>query len=189
MPCSLRTVCIRAIVVYDDSHVDKVPYQVCLFDVQTQLVRYFSQLFLAHFYRSKLQWANKASLDLLSSLVNRVVTDYEGGNNSMNRTLFIAAYRAENIVEDLKLKNLIREFRSMDTVNTTQISLQGFQLESLNEMVSEALCLPQRKTKSLSKIIHLKTQGFPESQNLRTDDAHRHAHQSGAQNLAQSPFY
>ena len=43
----------------------------------------------------------------------------------------------------------------------TKISLHGFQLESLNDMVSEALCLPRRKTRSLSQIVYKKTQGFP----------------------------
>ena len=49
----------------------------------------------------------------------------------------------------------------MNTIHTAQIYLRGFPLASLHEMVSEAPCLPRRKTRSLSRILHLKTQGFP----------------------------
>ncbi|KAL7541601.1 hypothetical protein ACHAXR_011054 [Thalassiosira sp. AJA248-18] len=116
--------------------------------------------FLASVGRSQLQWADDSSLELLTGLINRAVAKSDEDCN-MDRLLFVGAYRTDNIVEEHSLTTMIKEFEACDTINMTQISLHGFQMESLNEMVSEALCLPRRKTKSLSQIIHLKTQGFP----------------------------
>lgn len=48
-----------------------------------------------------------------------------------------------------------------DNVSTTQISLCGFNREILNELISNALCLPRRKTKSLAESILSKTKGIP----------------------------
>jgi len=112
------------------------------------------------FFVDDLQWADVASLELLTGLINRTFTQFDR-DCSTNRILFVGAYRADTIMEELSLKNMIQEFDECVTINTTQISLRGFHLESLNEMVSEALCLPRRKTRSLCQIIHLKTQGFP----------------------------
>lgn len=82
-------------------------------------------------------------------------------NDSTKRILFVGAYRTDIIVDERSLNTMIKEFEECSTISTTQISLHGFQLDSLNEMVSEALCLPRRKTRSLAQIIHIKTQGFP----------------------------
>lgn len=103
-----------------------------------------------------LQWADAASLELLTSLITRNDAD-----SKTNRILFVGAYCADTITEEISLKTMIQQFEECVTINTTQVPLHGFQLESLNEMVSEALCLPRRNTRSLSQIIHLKTQGFP----------------------------
>ena len=48
-----------------------------------------------------------------------------------------------------------------DNINTTQISLRGFNREILNEMVADALCLPRRKTISLAESVLSKTKGIP----------------------------
>ena len=64
------------------------------------------------FFVDDLQWSDAASLDLPTSLLNCVVTNFGG-------------------------------------------------LESRDEMVSKAPCLPRQKTRSLSRILQLKTQGFP----------------------------
>ena len=73
----------------------------------------------------------------------------------------MGTYRDGTITEEASLMQMIKQFEESNSVNVTQISLHGFNLESLNEMVSEALCIPQRKSKSLAQVIHLKTQGFP----------------------------
>lgn len=106
----------------------------------------------------QLQWAGATSLKLLTGLVNHGATHQALINN---RILFVGAYRTDSIMEEQSLKSMIAEFEACGTINTTKIALEGFKLDSLNEMVSEALCLPRRKTKSLAQVIHMKTQGFP----------------------------
>jgi predicted ATPase len=56
---------------------------------------------------------------------------------------------------------MLKQLEASDFVNMTKIALHGFELESLNEMVSEALCLPRRKTRSLAEVVHQKTLGVP----------------------------
>ena len=103
------------------------------------------------FYYPKLQWAGGASLELLRGLVNR----------ANNNVLFVGAYRAEGSVCTPSLSNMLENFEANELINTTQIALESFELESLNEMVSEALCLPRRKTRSLAEVVHQKTLGVP----------------------------
>ena len=103
------------------------------------------------FHYLKLQWAGGASLELLRGLVNR----------ASNNVLFVGAYRTEGSVCNPSLSNMLENFEANELMNTTQIALESFELESLNEMVSEALCLSRRKTRSLAEVVHQKTLGVP----------------------------
>ena len=78
------------------------------------------------------------------------------------RLLFVGAYR-ENEVSDVRcLPKMLELFESSDTINTNSFFLGTFPTEEPTcEMVSEALCLPLRLTRSLSKIIHQKSGGSP----------------------------
>ena len=78
-----------------------------------------------------------------------------------NSLLFVGAHRTVGNESNPLLSKMLKEFEASDSVNTTQIVLRGFELESLNEMVSEALCLPRRKTRSLAEVVHQKTLGVP----------------------------
>lgn len=82
-----------------------------------------------------------------------------GGKRSS--LLFVGAHRTVDTEDDPSLLKMLKQFEEIDFVNTTQIALRGFELESLNEMVSEALCLPRRKTRSLAEVVHQKTLGIP----------------------------
>ena len=82
-----------------------------------------------------------------------------GGTRSS--LLFVGAHRTVDTEDDPSLLKMLKQFEEIDFVNTTQIALRGFELESLNEMVSEALCLPRRKTRSLAEVVHQKTLGIP----------------------------
>ena len=57
---------------------------------------------------------------------------------------------------------MLELFQSSDTMNTNHISLGAFpSVEPLHEMVSEALCLPVRRTRALSQKVYQKTRGCP----------------------------
>jgi predicted ATPase len=74
--------------------------------------------------------------------------------------LFIGACRVdEDVAGVTPMNNFLQQLESCG--NTTYLTLRGFTLESLNEMISEALCLPRRKTRSLSEVVYQKTQGMP----------------------------
>lgn len=85
-----------------------------------------------------------------------------GGGTRNSNLLFVGAHRTVDTAENepLLLK-MLTQFEAIDFVNTTPIALRGFELESLNVMVSEALCLPRRKTRSLAEVVHQKTLGIP----------------------------
>jgi ATP-dependent RNA helicase DDX31/DBP7 len=71
--------------------------------------------------------------------------------------LFLGACRIDDgLTKEVVLQKLLQELGTCEC-----ISLEGFDVQSLNEMMSEALCLPRRKTLPLSGIIHEKTQGMP----------------------------
>ncbi len=96
---------------------------------------------------------------LLDEMVNRVATTAGGTKSSL---LFVGAHRTvDNESDHPLLLKMLKQFGASDFVNSTQISLRGFEVESLNEMVSEALCLPRRKTRSLAEVVHQKTLGIP----------------------------
>ncbi len=87
-----------------------------------------------------------------------MATNAGGTKNSL---LFVGAHRTVDTDSDPLLLKILKQFGKSDLVNSTQIALCGFELESLNEMVSEALCLPRRKTRSLAEVVHQKTLGIP----------------------------
>ena len=110
----------------------------------------------------QLQWADAKSFDIITGLVDRsAINNEQQHNKSSNGMLFVCAHRINNVVAEESLKSMIQQFEKSSTITTTQISLHGFQLECLNKMVAEALCLPRRKSRSLAKAIYVKTQGFP----------------------------
>lgn len=95
-------------------------------------------------------------MSLLTSLISRVGSSEHavGSNCSL---LFIGACRIdEGLTKEVVLSNLQQELNTCEC-----ITLSGFDVDSLNEMMSEVLCLPKRKTLLLSKTIHEKTLGMP----------------------------
>lgn len=88
-------------------------------------------------------------------------TDNSFSGSRSGGLLFVGAYRTNETSNASSLSKMLKNFKVDDVVNTTYIALRGFQLEQLNEMVSEALCLPRRKTRSLAEVVHQKTLGMP----------------------------
>ena len=97
---------------------------------------------------------------MLTGLVCQVGTYFNSGTQASS-LLFVGACRDGEPGTDHSLAKMLELFESSDTINTNTFLLGGFQLEPLNEMVSEVLCLPRRLTRSLSQIIYHKTQGYP----------------------------
>jgi len=116
-----------------------------------------SSLCKVAFFVDDLQWADDASLELLTGLVCRGGSTFNRISN--NSLLFIAAYRDDEVRHSLS--TLFQMIQSLESLNVTALHLRGVAVESLNETLSEALCLPMRKTRLLSQIIYQKTQGYP----------------------------
>jgi predicted ATPase len=93
---------------------------------------------------------------LLTSVISMAgSSEYAASSNCS--LLFVGACRVdEGLTKEVVLRNLQQELEQCEC-----ICLEGFDAESLNKMMSEVLCLPCRKTLSLSKTIHEKTLGVP----------------------------
>jgi ATP-dependent RNA helicase DDX31/DBP7 len=99
-------------------------------------------------------------MTLLTSLITMVGTTNRSVGNTCS-LLFLGACRIDDGTEELVLRHLLQEFDTTNSIQMSRISLKGFEVKSLNEMMSEVLCLPRRKTRSLSQVIEEKTQGMP----------------------------
>jgi ATP-dependent RNA helicase DDX31/DBP7 len=89
-------------------------------------------------------------------------TDLSGSGFSPSPStpvLFIGSYRDTKEDSSPALTRMIDLLKS--TAEVTEIAVCGFDSDTLNEVVSESLCLPMRKTKALSEIILAKTEGVP----------------------------
>ncbi|KAL3802001.1 hypothetical protein HJC23_010345 [Cyclotella cryptica] len=113
------------------------------------------------FFVDDLQWADVSSLALLTSLVTMVGTSNCASGTSSSLLFIVACRIDDGMPEELVLRHLLQEFETTKSTHVSRVSLNGFDIESLNEMMSEVLCLPSRKTRSLSQLIQEKTQGMP----------------------------
>eukprot|EP00569_Conticribra_weissflogii_P000722 CAMPEP_0171357828 /NCGR_PEP_ID=MMETSP0878-20121228/46434_1 /TAXON_ID=67004 /ORGANISM="Thalassiosira weissflogii, Strain CCMP1336" /LENGTH=1324 /DNA_ID=CAMNT_0011863881 /DNA_START=50 /DNA_END=4024 /DNA_ORIENTATION=+ len=109
-----------------------------------------------------LQWADNASLDLISSFVMKSHFNVMEDEN-MHPHCFVVAgtYRSNEVDDDHLLLAHIRDFMSADTVRLTHINVSGVDGEGTKAMISYALQLPIRLTRELSEIVHAKTLGNP----------------------------
>ena len=93
---------------------------------------------------------------LLTSIMS-LTGSTEQAISSNYSLLFIGACRIdEGLTKEVVLNCLQQELNNCEC-----ITLSGFDVDSLNVIMSEVLCLPKRKTVSLSKAIHEKTLGMP----------------------------
>lgn len=104
----------------------------------------------------QLQWADVSTISLLTGLISIVGSSTQ--DICSNYTLlFLGACRIDDgITKEVVLNTLLQGLEKCD-----DITLDGFDVRSLNELMSEVLCLPCRKTRSLSEAIHDKTLGMP----------------------------
>ena len=113
-----------------------------------------------------IQWADSATLDLINSLVDGTVGDDElpmPMRNEGSCTLFIGCYRMNDTTASASqpLANCIKKMQDCNSIALEEIQLEGLLRDDVNALVSEALCYPQRLTRSLATLIHQKTAGNP----------------------------
>jgi predicted ATPase len=129
------------------------------------------------FFFDDLQWADPLSLALLTALVKGSGPDLlqlssaniskQSGSEGVQQEddklyiMFVGSYRDNEVHENHPLAKVLYKFQSDTAINMTTISLSGFSIETLNEMLSEFLCMPVRRVRSLSELIIHKTDGQP----------------------------
>ena len=84
-----------------------------------------------------LQWADCASLDLMTALVHQQINDG-------THVLFVGSYRLNEITDSDPLAVHIKSIQMLSNVTLTEIVLNGFSCDEVNIIVSEALSYPQR---------------------------------------------
>ena len=108
-------------------------------------------LILAQLFLDDIQWADSTALDV----IHTILSDTMG-----SCMFFVGAYRNNEVQVDHDIFDLIEKLE-ISNVRATKLSLTGLDLEDLNTMISDALCLYPRICKSLSDIVLLKTKGNP----------------------------
>eukprot|EP00804_Cyclotella_cryptica_P013312 CCRYP_019809-RB/>CCRYP_019809-RB protein AED:0.02 eAED:0.02 QI:131/1/1/1/1/0.66/3/1425/983 len=107
-----------------------------------------------------LQWAGRASLDLLTSLMVECDAVHFEENAPIARVMFVGLYRSDEVDQDHVLsKRYFPIFNSTGTVEVHSIQLREITKEACNSMISCALRLPVRLTRSLADIVHAKALG------------------------------
>ena len=74
--------------------------------------------------------------------------------------MFIGSYRDNEVKDNEHLVDMLDRFKSTKSVELTEISVDGFDIDTLNGIISESLCLPIRRTKPLTEIVLQKTDGI-----------------------------
>jgi len=133
------------------------------------------------FFIDDLQWVDPLSLALLTELVKGAhpdlilepsLTSETGTDKNTKRdcdraseegvnVMFVGSYRCNEVDDDHPLARVLKKFDSDSSVNLTNISLSGFTVDTLNEMLSESLRMPVRRVRSLSEMVIQKTDGQP----------------------------
>ncbi|KAL3805697.1 hypothetical protein HJC23_005941 [Cyclotella cryptica] len=107
-----------------------------------------------------LQWAGRASLDLLTSLMAELDPIQFEENVPISRVLFVGLYRSDEVDHDHILSKMyFPAFHAMATLEVHIIQLHAMTKTACNSMISYALRLPHRLTRSLADIVHAKTLG------------------------------
>ena len=116
------------------------------------------------FFCDDLQWGDFASIELLNAFVRAGEPDLPSSIDSDTRKKFkfllIGSYRDNEVCDNRHLAALLHQWKDNSSVEVTDISVGGFDQKTMNQVVSESLCLPLRRTKSLSETILQKTGGI-----------------------------
>ncbi|KAL3805300.1 hypothetical protein HJC23_009007 [Cyclotella cryptica] len=99
-------------------------------------------------FMDDVQWADEASILVLNRLLMK----------GHRKFFFLGCIRDNEMKEDHLFRKLIENIRLFG-INTTIIELSCMDINTLNELMSNLLCLPPRQVRSLSEIVHKKTKG------------------------------
>ncbi len=114
------------------------------------------------FFADDIQWADSASLELISSLV----LDFDHLNDADRQEtpqclMLVGAYRPDEVNSNHMLNHCIESFQTSASARVTNFDLGGLTKSSTIEMISDSLKLPIRLTRDLAGIVHTKTLGNP----------------------------
>eukprot|EP00804_Cyclotella_cryptica_P013328 CCRYP_005112-RC/>CCRYP_005112-RC protein AED:0.18 eAED:0.18 QI:308/1/1/1/0.83/0.57/7/3885/795 len=116
------------------------------------------------FFADDIQWADEASIDLFIDLTQASEPNFSTcycDTYTKSKMMLIGSYRDNEVDGDHPLAKLLDQMKRLNSsVEVTDIDVCGFTRETLNQIVSESLCLPARRTKSLSEVILQKTDGI-----------------------------
>ena len=111
-----------------------------------------------------LHWADSASLELITFLINEmdanITTDSVTAVRGTN-VLIIGTVRTDEVQSSSDLAEFLEQIRSCYNVTVTDMALQDLSPSDINVMISESLCYSQRLTRSLAGIVHHKSEGNP----------------------------
>ena len=128
------------------------------------------------FFIENLQWADPQSLSLFKSLAQGVRSDAQPPSSAYGIELnnhqavdpqeeahvtFVGSFRDNEVDENHPLSVILNNLQSDSSINFTNISLPGFTVSTLNDVLSDCLCLPVRRVRSLSEVVIQKTDGHP----------------------------
>jgi predicted ATPase len=130
----------------------RIQHLLCLFvDVISSSSRMPILLFL-----DDLQWSDRASL----SAINHLLKFFRTSSNSERQFFFLGSCREEALMANHPFGRALTSIRQFG-VHAAVIKLACFDKDTTNRMVSDLLCLSPRLTRTLSEIIHHKSQGNP----------------------------
>jgi predicted ATPase len=111
-----------------------------------------------------LHWADSASLELITFLIDRMGASItEGSATAVGGTnvFIVGTVRTNEVDNSIGLAEFLQQVRSCYNVSVTEMALRDLSPSDVNVMISEALCYSQRLTRSLAVIVHQKTTGNP----------------------------
>ncbi|KAL7462783.1 hypothetical protein ACHAXS_003158 [Conticribra weissflogii] len=108
-----------------------------------------------------LQWADKESLDLLTSLVIDVDQPGLDEDTGPKCVCFFLAFRSAEGQKNESFLACIEALEGSASAQVTRLNLEGMDIDGTNDMISDALKLPIRLTRPLSTVVQKKTLGNP----------------------------
>jgi hypothetical protein len=125
----------------------RLHYLMCQF---VEVITSFSSATILTLFLDDIQFIDEASISVLNQLLMK----------GHRRFFCLFSCRDDEMQEDHPFWEMIRNIGGFG-IKPTTIKLDCITRNALNEMVSDLLCLPRRKVRSLSDIVFNKTKGEP----------------------------